>query len=315
MGRTDTQIEPHQPVPVVERRGDPLPKRSKFVWPPRPMVGPLADDLEGVADDAPAPIALDLPRTPWEQFEHEWLGVNTPPLQRRLAEAGVAPDPLNAFCWRCARTVGPYETDSAGCASCRGTRTQWSRFVRLAEYAQPWSRIVLDAKFTRWPRLSVDLGRLLGRQLAAALPDIGDRPTIVVPVPTNYFRRLWRGTDHSLNLARGVSRELHVPLRTMLTRARRPEQARLSATDRLTNLRDSMRRSPLDPVWATLRWSDGSRWPAGSPSARMILVDDISTTGATMGESCRAARRIAKSLNIQDLEIVAATVCRTEERR
>jgi predicted amidophosphoribosyltransferase len=187
--------------------------------------------------------------------------------------------------------------------------------VRLAEYTQPWSRIVQDAKFTKWPRLSVDLGRLLGRQLITAMPDLHDRPTIIVPVPTNYFRRLTRGTDHSLNLARGVARELRLPLRKLLSRARRPEQARLSATARLTNLRDSMTRARLDPLWTAMKVTEGTKWPNQSASARIILVDDISTTGATMGESCRAARKIGKGLQIQDLEIVAATVCRTEEQR
>jgi len=264
------------------------------------------------------------PLSAWEQFEREWLGVTTPPLARRLAEAGVAPDPINAFCWRCARTIGPFETDARGCSKCRSTRPPWTRFVRLAEYAPPWDRVVQDAKFTRWPRLSVDLGRLLGRQIAAAVPDLHDRPAVVVPVPTNIWRRLSRGTDHSLNIARGVARELNLPVRKLLSRANRPEQARLSRTDRATNLRGSMGRARLDALWATVGWTRGSRWPsagggtgaesaAGAGMARLIVVDDISTTGATMIEACRSVRQICKVLSVKDLEIVSATICRTEE--
>ncbi|MDP1662414.1 MAG: hypothetical protein Q8L55_10925 [Phycisphaerales bacterium] len=252
--------------------------------------------------------------------------MTTPPLARRLAEAGVAPDAINTFCWRCARTIGPFETDAHGCSKCRSTRPPWTRFVRLAEYAPPWDRIVQDAKFTRWPRLSVDLGRLLGRQIAAAVPDLHDRPTVVVPVPTNIWRRLGRGTDHSLNIARGVARELRLPVRTLLTRARRPEQSRLSRTDRATNLRGSMGRARLDALWAATGWTRGAKWPsaaavwgaesAGSAgTARLIVVDDISTTGATMNEACRAARQVCKSLSTKELEIVAGAICRTEEAR
>ncbi|MFT3686565.1 MAG: phosphoribosyltransferase family protein [Phycisphaerales bacterium] len=282
--------------------------QQRFAWPPRPPAGE-ADVAEAPASSERSAPALGH----WEEFEHEWLGVVTPPLHRRLANAGTRPDPLNAFCWRCARTVGPYETDARGCSHCRGSRPPWSRFVRLGEYEAPWKRLVHDAKFTRWPRLAVDLGRLLGRQVAAAVPDLADRPTIVVPVPTNYFRRLWRGTDHSLNLARGVAAELNLPLRRMLSKANRPEQAKLSATDRETNLRDAMRRGWLDHALARVPCSKAAKWPLGSETARVILVDDISTTGATMREACRAARIAAKGLSIKDLEIVTAVVCRTEK--
>jgi predicted amidophosphoribosyltransferase len=307
MPGADTQREP-TPRPTENPRSTQV--QGRFVWPPRPAVNPGNDHLETTQ-----PSVAALPLSAWEQFEEEWLGVTTPPLRRRLADAGAAPDPLNAFCWRCARTVGPYETDAKGCSHCRGTRPPWNRFVRLAEYADPWRRIVQDAKFTRWPRLSVDLGKMLGRQVVSAVPDLGDWPTVVVPVPTNYFRRLARSTDHSLNLARGVAQELGLPLRCLLSRSSRPEQARLSATDRLTNLRDAMRRGPLDPVWGNLRLTRAARWPNGAASARIVLVDDISTTGGTMTEACRAARQVAKALGIQDLEIIAATICRTEERR
>lgn len=309
MPGADTNSEP---APHAAEGPQSTPVQTKFIWPPHPAVEPADHGEEENRQHPP----VDAPRlSAWEQFEAEWLGVTTPPLHRRLAEAGASPDPLNAFCWRCARTVGPYETDAKGCSHCRGNRPLWTRFVRLAEYADPWRRIVQDAKFTKWPRLSVDLGRMLGRQVRTAVPDLADRPTVVVPVPTNYFRRLSRGTDHSLNIARGVAKELRLPLRCLLSRSRRPEQARLSATDRLINLRHAMRRDMLDPVWAGLRLSRAGRWPEGVGIARIVLVDDISTTGGTMTEACRACRKIAKALQIQDLEIVSATVCRTEERR
>ncbi|MBY0307498.1 MAG: hypothetical protein K2Q09_02030, partial [Phycisphaerales bacterium] len=138
---------------------DPSPSQQRFLWPPRPIT------QSGDGRSSPQnPRAAPQPASPpswWEHVEHEWLGVTTPPLKRRLADAGAAPDPLNAFCWRCARTVGPYETDARGCAHCRDTRPPWHRFIRLAEYTHPWSGLIWDAKFTRWPRLSEDLGGLL----------------------------------------------------------------------------------------------------------------------------------------------------------
>ncbi|HZW07131.1 MAG TPA: phosphoribosyltransferase family protein, partial [Phycisphaerales bacterium] len=306
-GSEEVQLDETAPPPP-ERA--PLAKPVKFHWPPR-QIGASTPDLPGPS--AQPDIAL----TPWEAFEREWFGVTTPPLARRLADAGAAPDRLDAFCWRCARTVGPYETDAKGCSHCRGRRPPWNRFVRLAEYAPPWDRIVQDAKFTRWPRLSRDLGRVLGRQLAAAVPDLADRPTVVVPVPTSLWRRMERGTDHSLNLARGVVRELRLPLRKLLVRSNRPEQAGLSQSDRQTNLTGSMGRSRLDRLCAAVGWGAAYRWPGtrGGRGARLIVVDDISTTGATMNETCRALRDACKPLSIKDLEIVCGVVCRTEEHR
>lgn len=306
MNHADTQPE-REPAASAPQQA-----RGKFIWPPRPIQVPAHDDDHGHVVELAA--ADSVPLSLWERIEREWFGVVTPPLVRRLADAGAAPDSIDSYCWRCGRTVGPYETDAHGCSKCRGSRPHWDRFVRLAEYAKPWDRIVQDVKFTKWPRLGVDLGHELGRQIARATPDLADRPTVVVPVPTNYFRRLTRGTDHSLNLARGVAVELGLPLRKLLTRARRPEQARLPASDRLTNLRNSMRRSTFDPLWVTLGLGKGSKWPNHADSARLILVDDISTTGATMSEAARTVKEIRKVLNIKDLEIIAATVCRTEER-
>ncbi|HYC99823.1 MAG TPA: hypothetical protein VEB22_01230 [Phycisphaerales bacterium] len=174
-----------------------------------------------------------------------------------------------------------------------------------------------DVKFTRWPRLALDLGRVLGKQIAAAAPDLADRPTVVVPVPTSLWRRLERGTDHSLNIARGVARELKLPLRELLARSNRPEQAGLSRTDRYTNLSGSMRRSRLDRVWSKVGLGRKATWPgnAGAGGARLIVIDDVSTTGATMTETCRVARGICKHLQIKNLEIICGVICRTEERR
>ncbi|MDP9226019.1 MAG: ComF family protein [Actinomycetota bacterium] len=82
-----------------------------------------------------------------------------------------------------------------------------------------------------------------------------------------------RGFDHAEVLARGMARGLGLPVHGLLTRrAAARDQTLLSAGDRAANVR-------------------GAFWAARSPS-RVVLVDDLITTGATAG-SCAGALRAA----------------------
>ncbi len=111
---------------------------------------------------------------------------------------------------------------------------------------------------------------LLGAQVAANLPP-GFRGLPVVPVPAHRGRRRERGYDPAGVLASAVARRAAVPLREVL---RREDRGRRQVGAR----RAQRRRAPLR-VHA-----------AEAPPPRLLLVDDVHTTGATLDACARALR-------------------------
>jgi len=92
-----------------------------------------------------------------------------------------------------------------------------------------------------------------------------------------------RGFDHAEVLARGVSRRTGLPLVRRLRRSgATADQAGLTRAERMVNLQGAFASEP-------------------SPG-RIVLVDDLVTTGATAG-ACAAALRVAGASSV---EVVAA---------
>ena len=116
-------------------------------------------------------------------------------------------------------------------------------------------------------------GRVLAR-LAAA--ELGRRrvvmPDALVPVPLHPRRQLWRGFDQARMLARDLERALDgPPVVPLLRRTRRTRvQSELPAKRRAGNVRRAF----------------AMREEASLPD-HVALVDDVMTSGATVGECAR----------------------------
>jgi len=150
----------------------------------------------------------------------------------------------------------------------------WDRFVRLGEYDGILRDAVHDLKFTGWRRAGRDVGLELGAALRARLASEGADPrlAVIVPVPTTFRRRLFRGVDHTLVLARAVSRATGIPIVRALRRSHRPSQLDVPRSSRRANVAKSMKPRRIGAI-------------AGKT---VIVLDDVVTTGATMSAACRA---------------------------
>lgn len=277
------------------------------MWPPRP-IGPPPETDAAAAPSSSGPhirgtdVAATRSKVPstdlrkpiaelWHDIERVWLDVVAPPLADRMRLEGWSPDSPAEYCSRCALSVGRDQLLDDLCKACRDgetTRPPWQRIVRLGEYAHPLDQWIREVKFTRWRRLGHDLGRLLGETLApelAAAREAGlvpREPPLIVPVPMPPLRRLMRGIDHTMAIARGVAGRLNGRVAQPLRRDLRPSQTRVAPSSRAANVANS-----IHPRAAWVRPRLDGRL--------VIVVDDVTTTGSTLRGACRAVAAVQRA--------------------
>jgi len=183
------------------------------------------------------------------------------------------------YCPRCGATVGPnIPVRADGCFACPSPLPRFASVTRLGPYTAPLRRVVQALKYHRVETMCTRLGEMLAMALTARH---GEGPfDIVLPVPMHWRRRLRRGCDHARALARAVGRPLDLPLGAELARIRHtPPQVHLPRTRRLENIHGA---------FAVTR-------PADIEGARILLIDDVTTTGATANEATRTLLRAGAS--------------------
>lgn len=161
------------------------------------------------------------------------------------------------------------------------------RTVAVYRYATPVSDAIVAAKV----RGASQAWAELGSRLAAVCS--GLEVDVVSWIPSTPRARRRRGLDHARALATPVARRLGVPLAALLAARPRPDQAG----------RSTARRRQLAPDAFTAR-SPG-RTAARVAGARVLLVDDVLTTGATLEV---ATRVLVRRLGVA--EVVAAVLAR-----
>lgn len=172
-------------------------------------------------------------------------------------------------CLRCWRPGG-----GTWCGRCAAGGPDAPAFDGLRtpfQFAGDARRAVLEAKFRGVTALLPPLARA-----AAAVVPAEWAVEVVIPIPLARRRRRTRGYNQAEIAARELARSLGVSLDLhRLSRVREtPAQAGLGAAERATNLRDAF----------VARDSDS---PAPK---RVLLVDDVTTTGATFEAAARALR-------------------------
>lgn len=185
----------------------------------------------------------------------------------------VGKDAAADYCPRCGATAEPYTVGPTGCPLCREEPTPVAAVARAGSYGGAVGALVKRFKFGGQQRLDDTLAELLTGALPRQVPI--DEIDALVPVPADWGA-WWRYRFHPAGaLARCVGRRLGLPVRPIVRVARwKLRQTRLPASRRAANVR------------GVFRMARGVR-PAG---ATLCVIDDVSTTGATLREMARVLK-------------------------
>jgi predicted amidophosphoribosyltransferase len=166
-------------------------------------------------------------------------------------------------CWAPTTSVGPFGLQLASAANYGGT-------VQYAVVAHK-------------ERGQLSLARPLGVLLARAVGELGSGGTLtLVPCPSSRSAVRARGQDHCVRLAhhaaRVLSRDRHVRVVAPLAVVDRGvDQVGLTLAQRRTNRQNTIVARSADPA-------------AQRPGSQVIVIDDVTTSGATVAEAIRALR-------------------------
>lgn len=153
------------------------------------------------------------------------------------------------------------------CGACRLDPPPFTHAFCPLHYRFPIDRLLPRFKFHG----DLAAGELLATLMQWPL-DPGNLPEALVPVPLHRSRLRTRGYDQALELARALARGTRVSVcaNALVRRRATQPQTELGAADRQRNMRDAFALRP------------GARLPM-----HVALVDDVLTTGATLGECAR----------------------------
>lgn len=202
------------------------------------------------------------------------------------------PEPLRpeVFCVQC-RTAfhNDRPLDEFGrCRACRLGVRGFDAAYSFGEYGGGLRKLIHLFKFEG----VLALERPLSQWLAVALPR-DERADVIVPVPLHWRRRWRRGYDQAWHLGRALERRTGIPCQAALRRPRyTPPQTSLTRVERRDNVRGA---------FAVAR-------PEAVRGRTVLLVDDVYTTGATLGECAKQLRAAGAK------RVIVLTVARADRR-
>jgi ComF family protein len=182
-------------------------------------------------------------------------------------------------CPFCAATVGFHALVEDGCPQCRTSNLKFEKAIRLGPYEGLLREIILRMKNRNGETMAELIGELWAEHAEPRLREFA--ADFIIPVPLHWWRRWNRGYNQSEALAMMLASRLKIPCRPgWLRRIRNtPQQTSQTPSERKKNVRGAFRARSWTPI----------------RGKRVLLVDDVLTTGSTCSEAARALREAGAS--------------------
>jgi ComF family protein len=192
------------------------------------------------------------------------------------ATCAISLEPLGPACPRCAEPLaGP---SALPCARCRRQPLPLEAVIAPWRYGGELGRALRRMKLARVPEIGRELAPLLAPFLTATVG--AGAVDVIVPVPLHWSRLTRRGFNQAQVLAEEAARfaRLDTPIDALSLRRTRatPSQTGLSAAARARNVHGA--------------FAVAGRRARHLVGRRVLLLDDIATTGATLAAASRAVQ-------------------------
>ena len=191
---------------------------------------------------------------------------------------------------RCCTCALPVPAGIDRCGRCLRQPTPLDRCLAAVSYGYPWSGLVTQFKFYGQPGWAQPLAALM-RSAPWVEPAL-EEADLVLPMPLSRERLAERGFNQALALARALAPG-KVRSDLLLRVRNTPSQAELGLAARLRNVRGAFAVEPLQA--AQLR------------ERRIVLVDDVMTSGASLFAAAEALREAGAE------RITAIVLARTDQ--
>ncbi|MFZ2995277.1 double zinc ribbon domain-containing protein [Sphingobium sp.] len=176
----------------------------------------------------------------------------------------------------CARCGVPFEHDmgaGAECGACLADPPPFDSARAVLAYGDVARTVALRLKYGR----RIGLARLIARQMVRHVGDVDGDPPVIVPVPLHRWRLWGRGFNQSALIADHLGRLTGLAVdRHGLQRVRR--------TQPLRGMNGKARAKAVQGAFALAQGH-------GLKGRRVVLVDDVHTSGATAAACARILRR------------------------
>ncbi len=178
-------------------------------------------------------------------------------------------------------TNRPYRVPNIAryCHNCLQSHHYFDRGYSCLSYGGREKVPILALKHAEKGYIARALGEMLADRLLAALDDTGELPwDLLVPVPIHPLRRAARGYNQTELIAGEVSRILGIPVDS-------ESLVRVRATAKMQGMTDRSRQKNIEGAFAI---SADAKKSELLRNKRILLVDDVYTTGAT-ADACSNA--------------------------
>jgi ComF family protein len=176
------------------------------------------------------------------------------------------------FCERCGLPYSGDITTSFECRNCRDQEILFRQARAAVVMANLTQQVIHRYKYNHALWFEPFLVDLILRASEGAI--CTDNYDLLLPIPLHWLKKYQREFNQAERLARSLSRATGVPVgRKLIARVKQtPTQTRFSRTERAHNMQGAFRYLPSSSL----------------PGSRILLIDDVLTTGATANACAKA---------------------------